>query len=250
MTIKELETNLGVPRANIRFYEREGLLSPKREENGYRDYSPEDFERLKKILILRKIGIPVGEIADLFDGAASLADVLEENTANLQKQMDELRGAMHLSEMLKESGADISSLDADRYWNVIEEEEKLGHKFMTVAKDIAKTEQGVIADYFGWSAKDGNASVSWWVILRNAVIGIAGAGCILCLVRGKWTLANFRDGALGICAIMAVEAVLSVPLYFLGKKHPWIAEHRKAALYIAALILCAVLLVLDNVVGA
>ena len=83
MTIKELETNLGVPRANIRFYEKEGLLSPKREENGYRDYSPEDYERLKKILILRKIGIPVSEIADLFDGAASLPDVLEQNLANL-----------------------------------------------------------------------------------------------------------------------------------------------------------------------
>ena len=38
MTIKELETRTGMERANIRFYEKEGLLSPKRLDNGYRDY--------------------------------------------------------------------------------------------------------------------------------------------------------------------------------------------------------------------
>jgi len=42
MTIKEVEQCLGVPRATVRFYEKEGLLSPTREENGYRDYSQED----------------------------------------------------------------------------------------------------------------------------------------------------------------------------------------------------------------
>ena len=37
MTIKELENRTGMTRANIRFYEGEGLLSPRRLENGYRD---------------------------------------------------------------------------------------------------------------------------------------------------------------------------------------------------------------------
>ena len=41
MTIGELERELGMTRANIRFYEQEGLLSPHRGENGYRDYAPE-----------------------------------------------------------------------------------------------------------------------------------------------------------------------------------------------------------------
>ena len=42
MTIKEVEQNLNVPRATVRFYEKEGLLSPVRGENGYREYSEED----------------------------------------------------------------------------------------------------------------------------------------------------------------------------------------------------------------
>ena len=42
MTIKEVEQCFGVPRATVRFYEKEGLLSPTRSENGYREYSEED----------------------------------------------------------------------------------------------------------------------------------------------------------------------------------------------------------------
>ena len=47
MTIKELEERTGMARANIRFYESEGLLSPARQENGYRDYSEEDVKTLE-----------------------------------------------------------------------------------------------------------------------------------------------------------------------------------------------------------
>lgn len=39
MTSKEMEARSGVPRANIRYYEAEGLLAPARSGNGYRDYS-------------------------------------------------------------------------------------------------------------------------------------------------------------------------------------------------------------------
>ena len=42
MTIKELEARTGMVRANIRYYEEEGLLAPRRLDNGYRDYSEED----------------------------------------------------------------------------------------------------------------------------------------------------------------------------------------------------------------
>ena len=55
MTIKDVEEQLGIDRANIRFYESKGLIKPARESNGYRDYSNEDIETLKKVIILRKI---------------------------------------------------------------------------------------------------------------------------------------------------------------------------------------------------
>ncbi len=40
MTIKEVEEQTGLTRSNIRFYEKEKLIEPSRnDKNGYRDYS-------------------------------------------------------------------------------------------------------------------------------------------------------------------------------------------------------------------
>ena len=39
MNIKEIEERSGLTRANIRYYEQEGLIAPVRRENKYRDYS-------------------------------------------------------------------------------------------------------------------------------------------------------------------------------------------------------------------
>ena len=39
MNIAEAERRTGLTRANIRFYEKEGLLTPTRGANGYRDYT-------------------------------------------------------------------------------------------------------------------------------------------------------------------------------------------------------------------
>ena len=249
MTIKDMEKALDIPRATIRFYEKEGLISPEREENGYRDYSQDDLEKIKKIVILRKIGLTVNDIADIFDGVRSLPEALDENLQNLQKQVEELRGAMHLSEKMKEAKTDIATLDVDKYLSYINEEEKLGHRFMTIAKDIAQTEKGVIASYFAWTDINGNAYMTWWGIIRNAIICMGISGVILCLFRGKWNLTNFRDGILGILTIIVVEGILSIPLYFLGKKYPWIAKNRTKALLISALMLCIILIVLGNVFG-
>ena len=59
MTVKELEERTGLSRANIRFYEQEGLLSPLRRDNGYRDYSGEDLTTLLRIKLLRQLEIPL-----------------------------------------------------------------------------------------------------------------------------------------------------------------------------------------------
>ncbi len=57
MTIREIEALSGMTRANIRFYESEGLLTPNRMENGYRDYTRSDLDTLHKIRLLRARGL-------------------------------------------------------------------------------------------------------------------------------------------------------------------------------------------------
>lgn len=62
MTIKEVETLTGITKANIRFYEKEGLLAPGRSSNNYREYSEDDVEHLRKIRIFRIMGFSVAQI--------------------------------------------------------------------------------------------------------------------------------------------------------------------------------------------
>ncbi|MBO4390413.1 MAG: MerR family transcriptional regulator [Lachnospiraceae bacterium] len=244
MTIKELETKLDIPRATIRFYEKEGLISPKREENGYRDYSEEDLERIKKIIVLRKVGLPVSDISDVFDGAVSLSEAIDRNSENLRKQLEELQGSLHLSQKIRESDKGIFDLDADEYLNYIVTEEKAGNRFVSIATDIAKEEKRVFAHYFSAVDRDGNPYDSWGKILFNALIVMAVTGGILCLYRRSLTLKNFVAGAVGVFCVILLEAVLSIPLYFLGKKIPWIARNRAKCLFFLALFLCLILLLI------
>ena len=65
MTVKEVEERTGLPRANIRYYESEGLIHPARGENGYRDYRQEDLDTLLKIKLLRQVGFSLEEIRAL-----------------------------------------------------------------------------------------------------------------------------------------------------------------------------------------
>ena len=66
--IKEAEELTGISRQNIRYYEKMGLLNPKRDAgNGYRKYDEEDIGRLKAILLFRKLDMPLEEIRKLLD---------------------------------------------------------------------------------------------------------------------------------------------------------------------------------------
>jgi len=66
MRIGELARDLGVSADTLRFYERSGFLPrPGRGENGYREYAPGDVERVRLLLDLRRLDIPLDEAAKL-----------------------------------------------------------------------------------------------------------------------------------------------------------------------------------------
>lgn len=250
MTIKDVETLLDIPRATVRFYEKEGLISPTREGNGYRDYSDEDVEKLKKIIIFRKIGLSVEEINDLFDGVKTLEEVLDANIVNLQKQMEELKGAMKLSQKMKEDTVQIASMDVNNYWNTIEEEEKQGNQFIDIAKDIVEIEKGVLAGYFSCTDINGKPYDSLPKIILNVFACVVLAGVIICIYEGTWSAQNFWRAIQSTIALVLLEMLLSIPWYFLGKKFDWIRKNRRKLFVISGLGLVVILLILANMFGA
>lgn len=101
MTIREVENALGVTRANVRFYEKEGLLFPKRNPlNDYRDYSTEDVETLKRILYLRSLDVPVEMIRQLIQQKADMREVLTQRLAELSTQRKQISEAELVCENL------------------------------------------------------------------------------------------------------------------------------------------------------
>ena len=77
MTIKDVEERTGLSRSNIRFYEKEKLIEPSRNEsNGYRDYSENDVENIKKIAYLRTLGISIEDIRRIMSEKMCIRDRL------------------------------------------------------------------------------------------------------------------------------------------------------------------------------
>lgn len=115
MTSKEMEARSGVPRANIRYYEAEGLLAPARSGNGYRDYSEEDLRTLEKIKLLRRLGVTIEELRALRDGKADLGAVLDRRLAEVGGQRAALGRVERVCGDLRQAGATFADLDPGKY---------------------------------------------------------------------------------------------------------------------------------------
>lgn len=98
LKINEVEQLLGLSKANIRFYEKQGLLCPERTENKYREYSDADIERLKTIVIFRKLGISVQDIGRILSGELPLQEAVQKNITVLESQIEQLEGSLNLSQ--------------------------------------------------------------------------------------------------------------------------------------------------------
>ena len=134
MKIKQVEELVGITRKNIRFYEEQGLLQPRRTENGYRDYQTEDVELLKKIKLFRKLGVPVEQIHRLFQGQISVDECLENQKAVLQKEQDNIEKMCTLSQAMLAGSLSIEKLDSDYWLDEVEKMEKEGIDFVNVSK--------------------------------------------------------------------------------------------------------------------
>ena len=117
MTIKEVEEKTGLARSNIRFYEKEKLIAPCRNaENGYRDYSQQDVEAIKKIAYLRTLGISIEEIRNVATHVTPLRTVIEQQNRALQGQIAELSKAKAMCQrMLEAEEVDYDQLRVEQY---------------------------------------------------------------------------------------------------------------------------------------
>lgn len=116
MTVKEVEQLTGMTRANIRYYEMEGLLNPERNANGHREYSKNDVEELNKIKLLRTLYISIEEIKELKANQKNLSEVLEVQLEKLERERKSIVQAIDVCRMMKDDHVDFGTLNARYYY--------------------------------------------------------------------------------------------------------------------------------------
>ena len=236
MKINDVEKLLGITKANIRFYEKEGLLSPSRTENGYREYSESDIVRLKEIVIYRKLGIPVQQIDDILDGALSLQDALDANITSLNEEIEKLNGALALCRQLK--AEDARTLDTERYWHIIHQQELSGLRFQSLTSDYIT----FIAPTLSW--------LYWipenaWHKPGQVILYLFAWSTLFSLINKFLLGVSFTDQLglqfFGKLGGIAVWGILFLPVYFISRKNPKVGEIVSKILIIAIPIIALVI---------
>jgi len=117
MTIKEVEERLDITRANVRFYEKEGLLITRRNAiNGYREYSEENIDALKKIIFLRNLDVSIEDIRNVQINKLTMEELLSKYNEILKEKAKAYEASrLTCLEMIKNSEYHYSNLDVDKY---------------------------------------------------------------------------------------------------------------------------------------
>lgn len=102
--VQELAKLGGVTVKALRHYGRLGLLAPARTAAGHRRYSTRDLERLRRILALKRVGVPLGRMRSLLDAdPETLIARLGANRDVLARERERLRRADRAIAVVEES---------------------------------------------------------------------------------------------------------------------------------------------------
>ena len=145
MNIKQASEQSGVSSPNIRFYEKEGLLTPARNRsNAYRDYTAEDVRTLKLIRMLRMLDLPLPTIQSVLRGEQPLAEAIQAQQAVLEQQAFRLAGAIRFCAELTRQAPRMEQLDVDACLKRMQDPQEPGGFFTGWLKDyrtVAENEQ-------------------------------------------------------------------------------------------------------------
>lgn len=119
MKVKDLEARLDMSRANIRFYEKEGLLHPSRRANGYRNYTEEDALTLEKIALLRRLEMPIEVIRQVQEGTLPLSAALYQQQQALSAMQQEMEQAKRICGNMLEDQVTYKALEPEKYRNAL-----------------------------------------------------------------------------------------------------------------------------------
>lgn len=166
---------MGITKKNIRFYEAEGLLTPRRNsENGYRDYGEAEVAVLRRIKLMRKLGVPLEEIRKMQSGVHTVGDGMRRHMVTLERDLENLEQAIRLCGGLTDCPQRLEDLDAQDLLIKMETLEQEGTTFQNKQRsDIRIRYVAPLAIAGSMTAlMAGLMDLLVWVFLQNPVNGL------------------------------------------------------------------------------
>lgn len=137
MLIKDVCKECKLTKKAVEYYEKQGLISPKIDTNGYRNYSNEDISKLKEIATLRKLGISTSEIKDILasnNKSSALAKIKFKMDLEIEKAIAKKRCLEQLTK----------DYDIDKAITYIEEDIE---KYFTIKEKLLQAFPGAYGMY-------------------------------------------------------------------------------------------------------
>ena len=114
MRIGELAKAASMPEKTIRYYESRGLiLSPPREENGYRRYGQHDLDDLIFIRRCRELGISLNDIRQLLEVRSQRGSTCVSVDKIIGRQLERVRSALRELQALEATLNDLKGCNGE-----------------------------------------------------------------------------------------------------------------------------------------
>lgn len=97
-SISEVAERFGLEPHTLRFYEKEGIVSPGRTPSGIRTYSEEDISQLETALCLKSTGMPLKEIKRYFQLVAEGDSTLDQRLEIFMGHRERVIGQLEVME--------------------------------------------------------------------------------------------------------------------------------------------------------
>ena len=158
MKINEVVKLTGVSARTLQYYDEIGLLIPKKLDNGYRDYTDENLEKLQKILFYRFLKFKLNDIKELLKEDVDNLKILEQQRELIVKEKEKFEIILHNIEKTIKTykGEEIMTMeekfngfkkeDLNKYEN--QAIEKYGKETIEDSKKRQSGKEDIVAEQF------------------------------------------------------------------------------------------------------
>lgn len=86
MLINEIAKKCKITKKAVQYYTQQGLIVPVVMENGYHNFSEQDAEILKQVVLYRKLGLSISEIKGVLRNHKELTSILHQRTLEIERE--------------------------------------------------------------------------------------------------------------------------------------------------------------------